>query len=184
MLKRRRAAEGEDAPGSESASDPESSKEAHSDGGDDEEDEEEEDEQDAGPLRDESGPWRCVLCPKALLLGPAGLRQHIESKRHRKRLGNASEGDIPEGGPIINAKAFDRLTARVEAERAAVGGEEAETHAERLERLRSLAKGHKAGDGAGAEEAPGARGEQHNPQAEGKRRRKRRREEGKRPRKG
>lgn len=178
MLKRRRAAEGEEAPGSESASDPEPSKEAHSDGGDDEK--EEEQEQDPGPLRDESGPWRCVLCPKALLLGPSGLRQHIESKRHRKRLGNASEGDVPEGGPIINAKAFDRLTARVEAERAAVGGEEAETHAERLERLRSLAKGNTAG----AEEAPGAEAEQDNPQAEGKGRRKRRREEGKRPRKG
>ncbi|KAK9811385.1 hypothetical protein WJX72_002991 [[Myrmecia] bisecta] len=65
---------------------------------------------------------RCVVCPKALILNAASLRQHLESKKHKAHVKELPEDDRD-----------NTICFALDVEKAESDGE---THLERLERIR------------------------------------------------
>ena len=90
---------------------------------------------------------KCSVCPGVLCLSEKSLQQHLESKRHRKAMAKQGVGVDDEDVLVDAAAAGRKARAREAANRRADGDEsdslegysdgEAETHAERLARLRA-----------------------------------------------
>lgn len=89
-------------------------------------DQEVEDETESLPLPPE-GSWkgkayRCTICPNVLCLSSQTMQQHLSSKKHRKAM----------------KKAKETRSTMLEAATLKDPEEEAETHAERLQRLKEM----------------------------------------------
>ena len=90
---------------------------------------------------------KCSVCPGVLCLSEKSLQQHLESKRHKKAMAKQGVGVDDEDVLVDAAAAGRKARAREAANRRASGDEsdslegysdgEAETHAERLARLRA-----------------------------------------------
>ena len=90
---------------------------------------------------------KCSVCPGVLCLSEKSLQQHLDSKRHKKAMAKQGVG-VDDDDVLVDAAAAGRKArAREAANRRADGDEsdslegysdgEAETHAERLARLRA-----------------------------------------------
>jgi len=90
---------------------------------------------------------KCSVCPGVLCLSEKSLQQHLDSKRHKKAMAKQGVGVDDEDVLVDAAAAGRKARAREAANRRADGDEsdslegysdgEAETHAERLARLRA-----------------------------------------------
>ena len=91
---------------------------------------------------------KCSVCPGVLCLSEKSLQQHLDSKKHKKQMAKQGVGIDDEDVLVDAAAAGRKALAREAANRAANGDEtdsdiegysdgEAETHAERLARLRT-----------------------------------------------
>ena len=90
---------------------------------------------------------KCSVCPGVLCLSEKSLQQHLDSKRHKKAMAKQGVGVDDEDVLVDAAAAGRKARAREAANRRASGDEsdslegysdgEAETHAERLARLRA-----------------------------------------------
>ena len=90
---------------------------------------------------------KCSVCPGVLCLSEKSLQQHLDSKRHKKAMAKQGVGVGDEDVLVDAAAAGRKAQAREAANRRANGDEsdslegysdgEAETHAERLARLRA-----------------------------------------------
>ena len=90
---------------------------------------------------------KCAVCPGVLCLSEKSLQQHLDSKRHKKAMAKQGVGVGDEDVLVDAAAAGRKARAREAANRRANGDEsdslegysdgEAETHAERLARLRA-----------------------------------------------
>lgn len=114
----------------------ESSGESGSEGDDD-------DDEEGGETQrkeeDNSWPCRCRVCPHCLLLNTRMMEQHLASKQHRKRLNQWQSADASISSLIVPSKFLDAAHGtRSEMLTNSANTNEAETHAERLQRVRSL----------------------------------------------
>ena len=90
---------------------------------------------------------KCSVCPGVLCLSEKSLQQHLDSKRHKKAMAKQGVGVDDEDVLVDAAAAGRKARAREAANRRADGDDsdslegysdgEAETHAERLARLRA-----------------------------------------------
>jgi hypothetical protein len=89
---------------------------------------------------------KCSVCPGVLCLSEKSLQQHLDSKRHKKAMAKQDVG-VDDEDVLVDAAASGRRALAIEAANRRANGDEsdslegysdgeAETHAERLARLR------------------------------------------------
>lgn len=137
--------------GAESGS--EGSDTGEEEGEESEEDDAQDDEQEPEPKKETRGGtvWRCLVCPKALLLNAKAVEDHAASKKHVKAVRRHGGDDADPREPIVPAEVYHKLVSGQEDDDSEED-EAFETHGERLARLRAerLLREEAGEDGPGA----------------------------------